>query len=75
MTNPIARPETQPNEGDAFYLLACAILWRKTANMSAGWELIQALASPDPGSRWLAASLLSQEPRPTIPVLCTVYLG
>jgi hypothetical protein len=33
---------------DANYMLACGIVWRKTADPDAGWELVEALASPDP---------------------------
>jgi hypothetical protein len=32
---------------DANYVLACGIVWRKTADPEAGWELAQALESPD----------------------------
>lgn len=43
---------------DAFYMLACGIVWRKTADPEAGWELVEALESPDPDVRSLARSLL-----------------
>jgi hypothetical protein len=43
---------------DANYMLACGLVWRKTANPEAGWELIEALESPDPRLRVLAQSLL-----------------
>jgi hypothetical protein len=43
---------------DASYMLACGIVWRKTADPEAGWELVEALESPDPCLRLLARSLL-----------------
>ncbi len=43
---------------DTNYMLACGIVWRKTADPEAGWELVEALESPDPRLRLLAQSLL-----------------
>lgn len=43
---------------DADYMLACGIVWRKTADPEAGWELVEALESPDPRLRLLAQNLL-----------------
>jgi hypothetical protein len=43
---------------NASYMLACGIVWRKTADPEAGWELVEALESPDPRLRFLAQSLL-----------------
>jgi len=40
------------------YMLACGILWRKTADPEAGWELVEGLESRDPELRLLAQSLL-----------------
>ena len=40
------------------YLLACAIVWRKTADAEAGLELLEGLDSPDPGVRTLSRALL-----------------
>ena len=45
---------------DANYMLACGIVWRKTADLDAGWELVEALASPDPDLRQLARDMLIQ---------------
>lgn len=45
---------------DANYMLACGIVWRKTADPDAGWELVGALASPDPELRQLARHMLVQ---------------
>jgi len=33
---------------DVNYTLACGIVWRKTADPEAGWELVAALKSSDP---------------------------
>src|SRR5205085_2029824 len=44
---------------DANYMLACGIVWSKTADPDAGWELVEALASPDPELRQLARDMLS----------------
>jgi hypothetical protein len=65
----------ESEEVDAFYLFGCMTLWRKTGNVQAGWELIHALASPDPEIRSMAEAVLHAPERPSkIPVLCTVYV-
>jgi hypothetical protein len=62
-------------EVDAFYLFGCMTLWRKTGNIQAGWELIRALASPDPDIRSMAEGVLHTFERPSrVPVLCTVFV-
>jgi hypothetical protein len=43
---------------DANYILACGIVWRKTADLEAGWELVEALQSSDPSLRMLAQTFL-----------------
>lgn len=43
---------------DANFMMACGTEWRKTADLDAGWELLKALESPDPGLRLLAQNLL-----------------
>lgn len=43
---------------DTNYMLACGIVWRKTADPEAGWELVEGLASRDPRLRLLAQTLL-----------------
>lgn len=43
---------------DAEYVLACGIVWRKSADPDAGWELVEALASPDPELRQFAWEML-----------------
>ncbi len=40
------------------YMIACGIVWRKTADPEAGRELIEALESPDRQVRALAQALL-----------------
>ena len=60
---------------DALYLAACVILWRATGDPKAGWELVRALASPDPGVRCLVASLLNRQPAAQMPALCTLLVA
>jgi hypothetical protein len=43
---------------DAIYILTCAIVWRKTADPEAGWELVAGLQSRDPQLQFLAQTLL-----------------
>ncbi len=43
---------------DVNYMLACGIAWRKTADQDAGWELVEALESPDPEVRQFAQYML-----------------
>jgi hypothetical protein len=43
---------------DALYMITCGIVWRKTADPEAGWELVAALGSTDPQLRLLAQTLL-----------------
>jgi hypothetical protein len=65
----------EPAVVDAFYLFGCMTLWRKAGNIQAGWELIRALASPDPEIRCMAEAVLYVPERPfRFPVLCTVYV-
>ena len=40
------------------YLLACALVWRKSADAEAGLGLLEGLDSPDPGVRTLSRALL-----------------
>ena len=42
------------------YILACGIVWRKTADPVAGQELVEALESDDQEVRMLAQSLLAE---------------
>ena len=44
---------------DAEYTIACGIVWHKTADPEAGWDLVDALRSPDPYIRQLAQNLLA----------------
>jgi hypothetical protein len=43
------------------YLLACAIVWRKTTDAEAGLELLEGLDSPDPNVRVLSRALLMDD--------------
>ena len=40
------------------YVLACGVVWRKTADPEAGWDLVDGLKSRDPEVRVLAQTLL-----------------
>lgn len=43
---------------DASYMLACGFLWHRAADVDAGWELVEALGSPDPRVRQVAQCFL-----------------
>lgn len=45
---------------DTEYMLACGVVWRGTADPDAGWELVEAMASPDPELRRIARDMLMQ---------------
>jgi CRP/FNR family transcriptional regulator, cyclic AMP receptor protein len=53
---------------DAAYLNACGLRWEHDKDAPAGWELIQALRSPDPRTRGAAAVLLARTQDTRIPV-------
>jgi len=40
------------------YVLACGIVWRRTGDPEAGWDLVDGLRSRDPEVRVLAQTLL-----------------
>ena len=40
------------------YMLACGVVWRRTADPEAGWDLVDGLKSRDPEIRVLAKTLL-----------------
>ncbi len=40
------------------YMLACGVVWRRTADPEAGWDLVDGLKSRDPEVRVLAQTLL-----------------
>ena len=40
------------------YMLACGVVWRRTADPGAGWDLVDGLKSTDPEVRVLAQTLL-----------------
>ena len=42
------------------YMLACGVVWRRTADPEAGWGLVDGLKSQDPEVRMLAQTLLSE---------------
>ena len=54
---------------EASYVLACGIVWRKTSDPEAGWELVEALESADPRLRSLAQALLAESGKPSLDLL------
>jgi hypothetical protein len=54
---------------DAGFMLACGIIWRKTADLEAGWELVEALESPDPCLRFLAQNFLVESGKNSMDLL------
>jgi hypothetical protein len=54
---------------DANYMLACGIVWRKTADPEAGWELVEALQSSDPSLRILAQTFLVETGKDSMDLL------
>ena len=40
------------------YMLACGVVWRRTADPEAGWDLVDGLKSKDPEVRLLAQTFL-----------------
>jgi|SRR5665811_237384 hypothetical protein len=40
------------------YMLACGVVWRRTGDPEAGWDLVDGLKSRDPEVRVLARTLL-----------------
>jgi hypothetical protein len=40
------------------YMLACGVVWRRTGDPEAGWDLVDGLKSGDPEVRVLAQTLL-----------------
>lgn len=51
------------------YVLACGVVWRKTADLFAGCELVEALESDDPYVQLTAKAILVQGGEPSIDLL------
>jgi hypothetical protein len=51
------------------YMMACGIVWRKTADPDAGWELVEALCCPDAGIRHFARNMLVERRNDAIALL------
>jgi CRP/FNR family transcriptional regulator len=47
-------------KADPLFLFYCGLKWHKSADTSAGWELVEAMRSDDRGARALAAELLAE---------------
>jgi hypothetical protein len=54
---------------DPVYIVACGIVWQKTADPDAGWELVEGLESSDPCLRLLAHSLLVENGKQSMDLL------
>lgn len=54
---------------NANYILACGIVWRKTADPEAGWELVEALQFSDPSLRMIAQSFLVEAGKDSMDLL------
>ena len=54
---------------DANYILACGIVWRKTADPEAGWELVEALQFSEPSLRMLAQTFLVETGKDSMDLL------
>lgn len=54
---------------DANYILACGIVWRKTADPEAGWELVEALQFSNPNLRMLAQTFLIETGKDSMELL------
>ncbi len=53
----------------ADYMLVCGAKWNRTADPQAGWELVEALESPDPRLRMLAQTLLVESAKDSMHLL------
>jgi len=53
---------------DPAHLYACGLQWERESDASAGWELVQALRSPDSRTRAIAAALLAKAENARIPL-------
>ena len=51
------------------YMLACGIVWRRTADPVAGWGLIEGLESKDPCIQEMAKTLLVECGEPSMKLL------
>jgi hypothetical protein len=54
---------------NADYILACGIVWRRTADPEAGWDLVEGLESRDPELRLLARTFLVESGESSIGLL------
>ena len=54
---------------NADYVLACGVVWRKTADPEAGWDLVDGLKSRDPEVRLLAQTFLVESGESSIGLL------
>jgi len=60
---------------DIDHVLACGIIWRKTADPEAGWELVECLESRDPELRLLAQTFLVESGESSMGLLENALAG
>jgi CRP/FNR family transcriptional regulator, cyclic AMP receptor protein len=60
--------DQHPESANPEHLNSCGMRWEHEKDAPAGWELVQALRSPDPRTRGVAASFLARTPDTRIPV-------
>jgi len=58
---------------DIHYILVCGVIWQKTADVAAGWELIRALNSEDPCLREIAKQILVECGQPSMTLLESAF--
>lgn len=57
------------------YMLACGVVWRKTDDPEAGWDLVDGLRSRDPEVRVLAQTLLIESGESSMGLLESALAG
>ncbi len=60
---------------EADYIIACGIVWRKTADLEAGWELLVGLQSEDKEIRFLAQTVLAESGEAAMDLVETALAG
>lgn len=65
--SPISCPENFVK--DVEYILVCGIIWKKTADLVVGWELIRGLNSHDQYLREIANGILVECGQPSMELL------
>jgi hypothetical protein len=58
---------------DVDYMLVCGLIWQKTADRVAGWELIKGLNSRDPHLREVAKTILVECGEPAMSLIESAF--